>query len=94
MINYYLLTRAQSNPFAIQRLFIRGDSLGRVAVWGVPDVSGQQLASIIQEPNSKPITINVDAIYSLKKAWQMMKPRPCGIVDQLVSVLQSKDNCL
>ncbi|KAI1280913.1 WD repeat-containing protein 7 [Halotydeus destructor] len=87
---FRLLTRASNNPFAVQKIFIRGDATGKIAIWNVPDVTAQQLSSIIQESTSSPVTINADAFYSMKKAWDCMQPRPCGVVDQLVHENEAK----
>ena len=87
-MNYYLLSRniidSETNP-KIQKLLIRGDSYGKVAIWSIPDVSSKNLSSIKQESVDIPPQLAPTAIQSLEKAWRHMKPSPCGILDQLVS---------
>ena len=85
-MNYYLLSRnineSENNP-NIQKVLIRGDSYGKVAIWSIPDVSNKDL-TIKQELTENPHTMAPTAIQSLEKAWSHMHPSPCGILDQLV----------
>jgi WD40 repeat protein len=86
-INFYLLSRnisdSGSNP-NIQKLLIRGDSYGKVTIWSIPDISNRDLSSIQQELPQKPHELAPTVIQSLEKAWKVMKPSPCGILDHLI----------
>ena len=87
-MNFYLLSRninqVEVNP-NIQKLLIRGDSYGKVVIWSIPDVSNRDLSSVRQESIETPPHMAPTVIQSLEKAWKLMKPSPCGILDQLVS---------
>lgn len=92
-INFYLLSRnisdSGSNP-NIQKLLIRGDSYGKVAIWAIPDISNRDLSSVQQELPQKPLELPPTLIQSLEKAWKVMKPSPCGILDHLVIISELK----
>ena len=62
------------------KILIRGDSIGRISIWNVPDASNDDLKLV-----SEPSTIEPNFIYSLKNSWEDMKPLPSGIFDHLVS---------
>ncbi|RWS12537.1 WD repeat-containing protein 7-like protein, partial [Dinothrombium tinctorium] len=66
-----------------QKLLIRGDSIGRIAVWVIPDVSQRDLTLISQENMENAVEIEPNTVHSLKKAWESMNPPPCGIMDRL-----------
>ena len=88
-MNYYLLSRNlndfEVNP-NIQKLLIRGDSSGKVAIWRIPDVSSNDINSIKQQSTESLPQMPPVSIQSLEKAWSHMKPSPCGILDQLVCI--------
>ncbi|XP_053212301.1 WD repeat-containing protein 7-like isoform X2 [Panonychus citri] len=67
------------------RVFIRGDSLGRIAIWFISNemINGVTLNDGIAQGD--PVYHEPDNIYSLTDAWKSMKPRPLGIMDQLNS---------
>ncbi len=81
-INYYLLSCHNQNDntdlATFSKLLIRGDSFGKIAIWSILDVSNSQ------EAKETPSIMEPTAVYSLSKAWEIMSPSPCGILDQLV----------
>lgn len=87
-MNYYFLSRnlndLEVNP-NIQKLLIRGDSSGKVAIWRIPDATTKDISSIRQQSVDSLPQLPPVVIQSLEKAWSHMKPPPCGILDQLVS---------
>lgn len=81
-MRYFLLTSGMDyyDPnFAtkMQKILIRGDSLGRISVWFISDDINENFNGSITPP---------DIIDSLTKSWTNMKPLPCGIVDQLLDI--------
>ncbi|RWS30859.1 WD repeat-containing protein 7-like protein [Leptotrombidium deliense] len=66
-----------------KKLLLRGDSLGRIAIWAIPDVSKRDLTSMSQEFMQEPVEVEPNTIHSLKTAWSSMNPPPCGIMDRL-----------
>ncbi|XP_023288986.1 WD repeat-containing protein 7 isoform X2 [Orussus abietinus] len=67
------------------KYLLRGDSEGVVVLWTVPEVTSQQLAQITQNDGSIPPALPPTVKTSLDEAWEVMKPPPVGILDQLDS---------
>lgn len=85
-MNFYLLNRntTGSTEPTIQKLLIRGDSCGRVAIWMIPEVSNKDLSFVRQESMDKLPEMGPTVVHSLAKAWESMSPGPCGILENLV----------
>lgn len=80
-INFYLLTRngsGQASPI-IQKLLLRGDSTGRIALWLLSEPTNKDFQNV-----EKTTEIPPTSIHSLTSAWKSMTPSPCGILDQIV----------
>ncbi|XP_015792137.1 WD repeat-containing protein 7-like isoform X2 [Tetranychus urticae] len=83
---YHLIPKSQNSQNSQStRVFIRGDSLGRIATWFVTDemIDGVTLEDGVAQGEAA--SHEPDNIYSLADAWKSMKPRPLGIMDQLSS---------
>ena len=65
-----------------QKFLLRGDSEGVVMLWTVPEISGQEMTQINQNDNTPPM-LSPTLKTSLTTAWEVMKPSPVGIIDQL-----------
>ncbi|XP_054161861.1 WD repeat-containing protein 7-like isoform X2 [Oppia nitens] len=84
-MNFYLLTRNMNEMNQnIQKLLIRGDSYGKVIIWSIPDVSHRDVSLIRQESETNASQMSPTVIQSLDRAWKLMDPLPCGILDQLI----------
>lgn len=67
------------------KYLLRGDSEGVVILWTVPEVTAEQLVLIRQKDKPKTHTLSPTIKTSLTSAWEVMKPSPVGILDQMDS---------
>ncbi|KAL3288183.1 hypothetical protein HHI36_002633 [Cryptolaemus montrouzieri] len=65
------------------RYLLRGDSEGYILAWNIPDISPAQLAEIRNHKPPQPVKMNATLMTSLSEAWENVRPRPVGILDQL-----------
>ncbi|XP_045461740.1 WD repeat-containing protein 7 isoform X6 [Harmonia axyridis] len=65
------------------RYLLRGDSEGYILAWNIPDISEAQLAEIRNHKPPQPVKMNASLMTSLSEAWENVRPRPVGILDQL-----------
>lgn len=65
------------------RYLLRGDSEGYVLAWHIPDISSTQLAEIRNHKPPQAIKMTATLMTSLTEAWENVRPRPVGILDQL-----------
>lgn len=77
-MSYFLGVRG-----GFQRLLLRGDSNGRVAVWNIVDVSASAIARLRQQEEGAVIDVEPSLSMSLQQAWNKMKPHPPGILDKM-----------
>lgn len=63
------------------KYLLRGDSEGVVMLWTLPETTSQELTQTNDSPPLLPPTLKT----SLTLAWELMKPSPVGILDQLDS---------
>lgn len=68
----------------VNKVLVRGDSVGQIIVWNIPEVAGEQLTKILQDKSAASLVHTPNLVYSLKTAWETMVPTPSGIFDQLV----------
>lgn len=62
------------------KILIRGDSLGRISIWNIPDITNDELKQVKEPSVNEP-----NYVYSLKNSWESMKPLPSGIFDHFVA---------
>ncbi|XP_072038348.1 WD repeat-containing protein 7-like isoform X2 [Amphiura filiformis] len=65
------------------KLFVRGDSNGKVNVWKMPEVSDKELNYLKQEEFDTLPVMTPSAGNSLSDLWKSCRPQPAGIIDQL-----------
>jgi WD repeat protein 7 len=70
-----------------ERLLIRGDSLGRIAIWLITN----DMVNCSNQNVKLPINYEPNLTQSLNDAWNSMNPTPAGIMDHLVFIIS---NCL
>ena len=66
------------------KLLLRGDALGRVSIFSVPEVSDNQLAQIQQLDFDSPPSMVSQSVSSLSDSWKDVQPSPVGVLDHLV----------
>ncbi|XP_064472350.1 WD repeat-containing protein 7-like isoform X2 [Ornithodoros turicata] len=71
------------NRGGFQRILLRGDSNGRVALWNIHDVSASDIARLKQEAAAAVLALGPTLTMSLQEAWNKMKPLPPGILDNM-----------
>lgn len=69
---------------------MRGDSLGRIAIWFVTNEIVNNVKLVDGEAKGEMINYENNSIHSLQDLWKSIKPRPLGIMDYL-STLDSAD---
>ncbi|KAK6634491.1 hypothetical protein RUM43_011892 [Polyplax serrata] len=82
-MSYHVLAN-QTHKTVVKHL-LRGDSQGRIHIWTIPNVGANQSQQekVEKLEQNKVPTLAPIVAYSLTEAWEAMKPRPVGILDQL-----------
>ncbi len=66
------------------KLLLRGDALGRVSIFSVPEVSDNQLAQIQQLDCDRPPSMVSQSCSSLTQAWKTVQHGPYGVLSHVV----------